>query len=479
MSFEPVLAVSNLSKCYQMYAKPQDRLKQAIFPKLQRAAYSLARVVFPIRAVPRQYCRDFWALRDVSFEMGEGETLGIIGRNGSGKSTLLQLICGTLHATHGEVKTRGRIAALLELGAGFNPEFTGCENVYLNASILGLSKEEIDAKYEDIVKFADIGEFIDQPVKTYSSGMYVRLAFAVVTHVDADVLIIDEALAVGDAFFSQKCLRWLRNFKQTGTILFVSHDTGAVITLCDRAIWLDLGMVKAMGPAKDVCESYLSTLYAEAIGLQPEKAVTGKVARSHDQPKEARGYPPKVANPKVGQPLASLMTNLTEAFQFNFNSSYFGSGDATIFDLQLNDAQGQPLSWIEGGEVIRLVIRARCNTEIDRPIMGFSIKDRLGQHIFGANSYLTYAQSPLSVKEGQEIVAEFSFTLPHLHSGEYSITVAIASGTPEQHVQHHWVHDALIFTIHSQYDAEGLIMAIPMQAITLEVLDNEAQMEGG
>src|SRR3990167_2532409 len=198
MSSETAIKITNLSKCYHIYDKPHDRLLQM----LMRGR--------------KQYYREFWALNDVSFEIKKGETVGIIGRNGSGKSTLLQMICGTLNPTKGQVETHGRIAALLELGSGFNPEFTGRENVYMNASVLGLSNEEIDARFDDIAAFADIGEFIEQPVKTYSSGMMVRLAFAVIAHVDADILVIDEALSVGDAFFTQKCMRFLRKFMEKG-----------------------------------------------------------------------------------------------------------------------------------------------------------------------------------------------------------------------------------------------------------------------
>ena len=225
---------------------------------------------------PKQYFREFWALKDVSFEIKKGETVGVVGRNGSGKSTLLQLICGTLAPTNGSVETTGRIAALLELGSGFNPEFTGRENVYLlNASILGLSEAEIDAKYDEIVAFADIGEFVDQPVKQYSSGMYVRLAFAVIAHVNADILVIDEALETsGDAFFVQKCMRFLRNFMETGTVLFVSHDTGAILNLCQTAVWLRNGAIAAMGAPGDLIKHYLEKLYeaqqGKGIGQQGE-----------------------------------------------------------------------------------------------------------------------------------------------------------------------------------------------------------------
>ena len=243
-SSDIAISIQNLSKCYQIYDTPRDRLKQFVAPRLQRM----------IGLDVHTYFREFWALRDVSFSVKKNETVGIIGRNGSGKSTLLQIICGTLAPTAGIVETEGRIAGLLELGSGFNPEFTGRENVYMNASILGLAKAEIDARYEDIVAFADIGDFIDQPVKRYSSGMYVRLAFAVVANVDAEILVIDEALAVGDIFFTQKCMRFLQDFKTRGTIIFVTHDSGSVVSLCERAVWLDRGAVQASGAAKMVSE---------------------------------------------------------------------------------------------------------------------------------------------------------------------------------------------------------------------------------
>ena len=248
MSSDTAIKVESLSKCYQIYDKPRDRLMQM----LMRGR--------------KQYFREFWALHDVSFELKRGETVGIIGLNGSGKSTLLQMICGTLNPTSGSVTTHGRVAALLELGAGFNPEFTGRENVYLAASLYGLTTKEVDERFEAITEFADIGDFIEQPVKTYSSGMFVRLAFAVIAHVDADILVVDEALSVGDAYFVQKCMRFLRRFMEHGTLLFCSHDTGAIVNLCTKAILLNKGLVKAIGSPKEVTEQYLAALYEDAQG---------------------------------------------------------------------------------------------------------------------------------------------------------------------------------------------------------------------
>jgi len=271
MSFDEFsIQVDGLSKRFDIFDHPSDRLKQPLFNRLRRLA----------NLEPIQYGREHWALKDVSFKIRSGETVGIIGRNGSGKSTLLQIICGTLSPSTGNAMVNGRVAALLELGAGFNPEFTGRENVYMNGAILGLSEAEIDQRFEKIAAFADIGTFIDQPVNTYSSGMYVRLAFAVIAHVDADVLVIDEALAVGDVFFTQKCMRFLRQFQQKGTVLFVSHDSGAVVNLCSRAIWLDQGALREIGPANLVCEHYLASQYESDSEIAQAHNV---IERTHDK----------------------------------------------------------------------------------------------------------------------------------------------------------------------------------------------------
>ncbi len=473
MSSEPAVRVRNLSKCYNIYAAPEDRLKQAVLPRLQRLVSPLVRTVAPGKAMPRSYYREFWALRDVGFDVAPGETFGVIGRNGSGKSTLLQLVCGILAPTAGEAAIRGKVAALLELGAGFNPEFTGRENVHLNGAIFGMSREQVDDRFDAIASFADIGGFIDQPVKTYSSGMYLRLAFAVVAHVDADILVIDEALAVGDAFFQQKCMRFLRKFKETGTILFVSHDTNAVINLCSRALWLEEGMIKQIGSAKEICEGYFATVYAEAAGIPANKAtlpVPPKARAKADfpdrPPREVNAKTP-VARPALGQ--------VIEVFSFNFDAPSFGSGDARIIDVRLLDAAGETLAWIEGGEEVEVAVRATCNAEIESPILGFMVKDRLGQPLFGDNTYRTYADRPLQAKAGEILEARFRFTLPFLRSGNYSIAAAIASGTLQQHVQHHWIHDALILTVHSSCQ-NGVLIGIPMQSITVRQYESQGAL---
>ncbi len=255
------IRVQNLSKCYQLYNQPHDRLKQFLWRGR------------------RQYYREFWALKDVSFEVAKGEVLGIVGRNGSGKSTLLQLICGTLTPTHGEVTVQGRVAALLELGAGFNPEFSGRENVFMSAAIMGLSQQEIEARFEEIVDFSGIRDFIDQPVKTYSSGMYVRLAFSVATSVDPDILVIDEALSVGDGAFARKSFDRIMQMRNAGkTILFCSHGLFEVESLCTRAVWLNSGNVMAEGNSASVVAAYQSFLDKSVLvppnGTAPANAVT-------------------------------------------------------------------------------------------------------------------------------------------------------------------------------------------------------------
>lgn len=258
-SSDVVVCVSDIGKCYQMYERPQDRLKQAVLPRVQQIARFVG-----FRREPRSYFREFWALRGVSFEVRSGDFFGIIGRNGAGKSTLLQIIAGTLTPTAGSVEVFGRVAALLELGSGFSPDFTGRENIYLNAALFGLSREETDAKFDEIAAFADIGEFIDQPVKNYSSGMQMRLAFAVQTSVQPRLLIVDEALAVGDIFFQAKCMARLRKLREEGvTLLFVSHDIGTVRQLCNRAILLERGQILAIGSAVKVADRYMRLQFEE------------------------------------------------------------------------------------------------------------------------------------------------------------------------------------------------------------------------
>lgn len=435
------ISVKGLGKCFAIYARPHQRLMQ-MFVRSRK-----------------KYYKEFWALKDVSFELKKGETIGIIGRNGSGKSTLLQMICGTLNQTEGIIAVKGKVAALLELGAGFNPEFTGRENVYLCAALYGLDRKEVDQKFELIAAFAGIGDFIDQPVKIYSSGMFVRLAFAIIANVDADILIIDEALAVGDALFTQKCMRFLRAFKEEHTLLFVSHDTSSVINLCDRAIWLDEGQIRGYGPAKAVAEQYLAALFGQSEKKEPTESpllenlrvVKAAAWRDHRQ---------DFVN-------SSLHRNDMEVFRFNTtDTEEFGAGGAKILNVTLNDSLGRALSWVVGGEVVMLRVEVASLRCLLSPIVGFYVKDRLGQTLFGDNTYLNYAATPIQSRAGSVFIAEFKFPMPWLAQGDYSIAVAVADGTQAEHVHQQWVHDALLFRSHHDPLSTGIV-GIPMLEIKL------------
>ncbi|WP_404342595.1 ABC transporter ATP-binding protein [Vreelandella venusta] len=452
-SNDVIIKVDGVHKYYQVYDKPNDRLKQFVVPRLKRL----------LGGQSTGYFKEFKALHNVSFEVKKGETIGIIGRNGSGKSTLLQMICGTLTPTQGQIETHGRIAALLELGSGFNPEFTGRENVYMNATVLGLTTEEVDERFDSIVAFADIGDFIDQPTKTYSSGMVVRLAFAVIAHVDADILVIDEALSVGDAFFVQKCMRFLRKFMETGTVLFVSHDTGAIINLCQRVVWLDKGEVKKVGEPKDISKAYLAAMYISqqdgTVDMPANQAENSDSEHPDDAIEDVKDMRLDFIN-------TTQYRNDIELLKFDHNSEGFGSGGAVINSAHLLDDNEQRLAWVVGGENVTVRIECTSNAYLTSPIVGFLVKDRLGQHLFGDNTYLTYLESPVYIAEGEKFTANFNFRMPVLPMGDYSMTVAIAEGTQEGHVQHHWIHDAIVLKSHSSSVSTGLV-GVPMKKIEM------------
>ena len=424
------IRVTNLSKRYEIYANPRDRLKQFVLPRLQRQA----------KQPPKQYFREFWALKDVSFEVKKGETVGIIGRNGSGKSTLLQMICGTLTPTSGSIQTNGRIAALLELGSGFNPEFTGRENVYMNASVLGLSNEEIDTRFDEIVAFADIGDFIEQPVKTYSSGMYVRLAFSVIAYVNADILIIDEALAVGDVFFQQKCMRFLRTLQNNGgTVVFVSHDTAAVVSLCSNAILLSRGANAVLGKTSEICRMYIEDIYAERI---PAEIIGLKetIGSSIDQSIRQLNSKSTTAQFEGGaQP-----ENLIRITPFHDDAESFGHGGIKIVDVWFEDNAGSRMVSAHGGEPVNFCIKVVSHQNVQWPAFGFMLKDRLGQYVIAESTDLAFRHHELTLHKDDTAQVKFSFLMPILIRGEYSLNVAVAEGIGDDHVQHHWVNDVMI-----------------------------------
>jgi lipopolysaccharide transport system ATP-binding protein len=352
MSSEDVaIRVCNLTKCYQIYETPRDRLKQFVLPRLQRTTGQET----------KQYYRDFRALSDVSFDVRKGESVGIIGRNGSGKSTLLQIVCGTLTPTYGTVETRGRIAALLELGSGFNPEFTGRENVYLNAAVLGLSQKEIDDRYDEIVAFADIGQFIEHPIKIYSSGMAVRLAFAVAISVDPQILVVDEALAVGDAAFQRKCIRRIQELTESGvTLLFVSHNTETIKSICSRAVYLNSGVLRSLGPSKDVCIEYERDLFG---------------ASRHAPDTSAKAIPPK---PKS---LALFDSELCSSAE-----KTYGDGAASIEDIAITDVSLELVNVIPAGAEFTVSYSVHFRRAVAEPVFGMMITTREGVCVFGSNT---------------------------------------------------------------------------------------------
>ncbi len=440
MSPEIAIRGIGLGKAYRLYRRPSDRLKELLLRR-------------------RDHGEEFWAVQGIDLELRRGEAMAIVGRNGSGKSTLLQLLCGTLQPTRGTLEVRGRIAALLELGAGFNPDFTGRENVYVSASVLGLTTNQITERFAAIEAFAGIGDFIDQPVRHYSSGMYARLAFSVCAHVDADILVIDEILAVGDSAFQQKCMRFLHDFRKRGSLLFVSHSEGAVIDLCERALWLDHGEMRATGPSVAVCRQYLSSL-TETTAAQRGFRVGEGVAS------------PRVSTPSALPPVIPdarrQQSNPIDVSGFNPDAPWHGHGGAVIDEAQFFSPDGQALRQIQGGDEIELRIGCHAEQHLHRPIIGFMIRNAAGQNLLSDNTYTTYRINPPSVAAGQHFGAAFRFQLPYLPSGDYSLTVAITEGTQADHYHRQWFEDAVILRVRSSPIPKGLV-GIPMSEIRLEM----------
>lgn len=424
----------NAGKCYQIYDNPASRLKQALLKGR------------------KQYYREFWALRHISFEISKGESLGIIGRNGSGKSTLLQIICGTLTPTEGSIQTVGTIAALLELGSGFNPEFSGIENVYLNASLHGLSNKQIENRLDDIKSFADIGDFINQPVKTYSSGMLVRLAFAVVAHVDPAILIVDEALSVGDAIFGQRCMRFIRQFKERGTLLFVSHDLNSVSSLCERTLWIDSGSLKLDDTNTNTIVAYTRYCF-EASGSKANEAEKYK-----EQP-TAEQIDPTATNNNAKGLLQLLTTNQTLNNQDSHRNPYssdvhtlldiadwneevdYGNQNALITKVALIDERNAETAAPCCGRPVTLNITAKCSKSITNFMSGFIVRDKTGMLVWGENNISSIS---LHSSAGDIVITTFAFRMPFLRGGPYSFSVAISERDIDTPTVMHYKPDALI-----------------------------------
>ena len=392
------IRVSKVSKSYHIYEAPRDRLKQFVLPRLQRVTGQ----------APKQYYREFRALDDVSFEVRKGETVGIIGRNGSGKSTLLQIICGTLTPTGGTVETRGRIAALLELGSGFNPDFTGRENVYMNAAVLGLSNDVVAEKFDTIADFAEIGDFIDQPVKTYSSGMFVRLAFAVQANIDASIVIIDEALAVGDIFFRQKCYARLEELRASGAaILLVSHSMPDIEQYCERAILLDHGVQRFMGPASEAAKHYYLLHQRVESRISPEKRALltqgpGSTIEDHS-----------------GRPAENAFLDISDKAQIS-------NGQARCTKVALCNANGDPCNLFRQGDTAVFFYEFELTEHIGVPICGVVISNDRGAIVHGKNSWQFDEEVAPSADAGSRVACRQEVKLD-LAPGEYVFEVGLAS----------------------------------------------------
>lgn len=419
MSDDIAIKVENLSKCYQIYDQPRDRLKQMILPRLHRA----------VGAASKQYFREFWALKDVSFEVKKGETVGIIGRNGSGKSTLLQVICGTLSQSSGSVITNGSIAALLELGSGFNPEFSGRENVYMSCALLGLGKEEIDNRFDDIAAFADIGDFIEQPVKTYSSGMFVRLAFAVNVVASPDIMVVDEALAVGDMNFQAKCMTALTRFQESGgTVLFVSHDVGAVKSLCQQAIYLEQGQVVSAGSAPEVAERYVRAMREEmSEDVRKFVRVSSGLAQNNLDRSSSEALSENVKtveNLTADTKMCDQLFKRSEDFDRRVAAMRYGSGGVRITYVELLDLDGNPLQLVAFNQEVRIVIyvEAECEKEIS---INFNILDDKKINLV-AGGFLQAGCEFLNIQPGTCCRVGYDLRLP-LQEGAYSIRVHVSS----------------------------------------------------
>ncbi|MGA2592624.1 MAG: ABC transporter ATP-binding protein [Bryobacteraceae bacterium] len=405
-----------VSKSYSIYDSPGDRLKELL---------SFNR---------RKLHKDFWALHDVSFETRRGETFCIIGENGSGKSTLLQMVAGILLPSRGSLAVSGRVSALLELGAGFNPEFTGRDNVYLNGSILGLSTRQIDERYKDIADFAEIGEFINQPVKTYSSGMVVRLAFAVAINVDPEILLVDEALAVGDIYFRQRCMRKVHELRARGiTILFVSHAIGDVKAIGDRALWLDHGRIREIGETDRVVAKYLAAMVEKDSAYLMLKG----------SPERARGGE-RVCAPEVVEQIPNI-------------DHRHGDGRAEVLGIAVMDGQGNPVHLLEPSQRVTVRISVRARAEISQPIVGFMMRNHLGIDFSGTNTAREGHDLPM-MNAGDIYTVDFHLDMPELYPSSFSFSPAIADGTLLGYKMCDWIDNAIALQMgHSEGQIYGFL----------------------
>lgn len=419
---DPVISISNLSKVYKLYKEPVDRLKESLHP------------------FGKKYHQDFFALKNLSLDIFEGEIVGVVGANGAGKSTLLKILAGVLTPTTGDVQLNGRVSALLELGMGFNPELSGRENIIFNATILGLSPRSIDAKLDEIISFADIGAYIDQPLKSYSSGMVARLAFAVAVNIDAEILIIDEALSVGDVRFQQKALRKLQELMaRAKVIIFVSHSLDSIKRFCNRTIWIKDGKIHEDGHPKEVIKSYYASMTSDAV----IKVVNNKEAESSN------------FSIKASMQLDKETTVLP----------FIGDQKVSILGVSLFDDADRKINVLKGGEILYLMIKFYINEKVDFPSVAFTINNALGLNVFGISSH-NFNLDWNELMVGSEYVVKILFKFPFVLNGTYTMSLVISSVYPNgEKLIHHKIFDALILEVQSSsiMQRHGSII-IPTQA---------------
>ncbi len=436
---ENAITVKDVTKIYKLYDKPIDRLKEALNP------------------FHKEYHKKFYALNNLSFEVKKGETVGIIGTNGSGKSTILKIITGVLTPTTGEVEVNGVISALLELGAGFNMDYTGIENIYMNGTMMGFSKKEMDAKLQEILDFADIGDFVYQPVKTYSSGMFVRLAFALAINVEPEILIVDEALSVGDVFFQSKCYCRMEEIRQKGTtILMVTHDMGSIIKYCDKVVLLNKGNFVAEGAPGHMVDLYKKILAGQMEGLEAAKDVdsdfSGETAEKEQKEKTYQ------------LPHGKLMK---DSLTINSNRTEYGDGRAEIYDLGLFDQRGNLTNLLLKGEEFTIKEKIRFAAPIQSPIFTYTIKDKKGTDLTGTNTMFEGTDIK-PVKAGDEYEVSFTQKMT-LQGGEYLLSMSCTGFEQGEHTVYHRLYDVANITVISNKNTVGVYdMESAVQAVKIE-----------
>ena len=436
---ENAITVKDVTKIYKLYDKPIDRLKEALNP------------------FHKEYHKKFYALNNLSFEVKKGETVGIIGTNGSGKSTILKIITGVLTPTTGEVEVNGVISALLELGAGFNMDYTGIENIYMNGTMMGFSKKEMDAKLQEILDFADIGDFVYQPVKTYSSGMFVRLAFALAINVEPEILIVDEALSVGDVFFQSKCYRRMEEIRQKGTtILMVTHDMGSIIKYCDKVVLLNKGNFVAEGAPGHMVDLYKKILAGQMEGLEAAKDVDSDFSGETAE---------KEQKEKTYQLLHGKL--MKDSLTINSNRTEYGDGRAKIYDLGLFDQRGNLTNLLLKGEEFTIKEKIRFAAPIQSPIFTYTIKDKKGTDLTGTNTMFEGTDIK-PVKAGDEYEVSFTQKMT-LQGGEYLLSMSCTGFEQGEHTVYHRLYDVANITVISNKNTVGVYdMESAVQAVKIE-----------